>query len=104
LIYIKDYHSLNSLVAQHSSSTIQPVLDSLRGKTVTVFIEGGGASGNGFTGILIEVFSDRVTLITKLPNCNMHNCRNGGNRSCGNLLGTRTVIMIDAICAVIYME
>lgn len=37
------------------------------GRLITVFTESGGASGNGFTGMLIEANCRYIKLITSLP-------------------------------------
>ncbi|MCX7708480.1 MAG: hypothetical protein N2484_01375 [Clostridia bacterium] len=46
------------------------------GETVTIFVRGGGASGMGFTGILLHVNDEYVHLITRIgppPACSLGN-------------------------------
>jgi len=112
LIYIKDYRSLNSLVFQPQQSTIQMKLTTLIGKIITVFVDSGGASGNGFTGVLIEVLNDSIKLVTKLPEmtrCNSNRSGNVFNQSCNrqhecSKLGTNTIIIINHITAFTYRD
>lgn len=111
MIYIKDYNSLNSLVnsTQNSNTTANFNLDILIGKPIKIFVNGGGASGKGFTGILVEVLPDRIKIATKLPSPPMHkqNIKNHSskNKSCNTKydeFGTYSVIMLEHITAIAY--
>jgi hypothetical protein len=94
---------------QNDKENVNFKLIELIGKQVIVFVSGGGASGRGFSGVLIEVLSDRIKLITKLPPppINKHISKNffsisrsGNTKHRG--LGTNTVIMIEHITAITY--
>ena len=78
----------------------------LIGKTIIVFVDGGGMSGGGFTGILIEVLSDSIKLITKLPTAPNMRCHRGtGFRSRNRKqsgLGTYTEILLNHVTAFTY--
>ena len=77
------------------------------GETVTIFTGSGGVSGSGFTGVLASVNNSSIKLISQFgcePACPLgSSCTRGcysGNcsrRSCGNILGSVTVIPIDRI-------
>ncbi|MBQ6554435.1 MAG: hypothetical protein IJR45_01820 [Firmicutes bacterium] len=77
------------------------------GETVTIFTASGGMSGSGFTGVLAAVDGCSVKLICSFgaaPTCplgsacnNFGSRGNRGNYSCGNVLGSVTVIPIDKI-------
>lgn len=106
MIYIKDYGSLNDLVynSNNSKNVIQLKFIPLIGRTITVFVDGGSISGCGFTGVLINVLSDSIKLVTKLPippnNPNISCNRNFQNDS----FGTKTMIMLNHITALAYFE
>jgi hypothetical protein len=111
LIFIKDYRALNSLLFsdQNNDLLYYSQLPSLIGKPITVFVDGEGVSGKGFTGILIDVLSDRIKLITSIPSAPM--CKkNNNNNKCHHCckkksrcnFGTNTIIMIEHIIAITY--
>jgi hypothetical protein len=104
MLYLKDYNDLNALV--------QPKLDNppsfresllpLIGKSVVVFVDGGGKSGNGFTGILMEVLPGTIRLITSVPSRPVNpSGRCGGSRQ-NQSSGTAAVIPLSHITAVTY--
>lgn len=102
LIYVKNYQELNELVNQNSTLSFRRQLSDLIGKPVTVFVDSGGASGNGFTGVLIEVFADRIKLITSLSRC--AKCTAGfpcPSKGC-DAFGTGTTVMLNHITAINY--
>lgn len=102
LIYIKNYQALNSLVNHNNSFSYWHQLPALIGKPITVFVDSGGISGGGFTGILIEVLSDSIKLITDIPSAPniQKNCSHKKRRN--NKFGTYTTIMLDHITAINY--
>ena len=106
MIYIKDYNTLNSLVSLSSNhqSMLQSELSPLVGRTVTVFVKSGGASGNGFTGILIEISSEHIKLITEIPSTPRKNMPACGRNRQYSRLGTNAVILINEIVAITYAE
>ncbi|MDP4094982.1 MAG: hypothetical protein Q8920_16695 [Bacillota bacterium] len=61
-------------------------------QTVTVYVCGGGPSGSGFTGVLADVGSFYIKLISRIgppPACSLwNNCQNRFNNLYGNILGT----------------
>ncbi len=73
------------------------------GQTVTVFTTSGGASGCGFTGVLLSVDCNCVRLLTDIgapPACPIGStccCPSGCNEFCGNPLGSVCVIPTCAI-------
>jgi len=72
------------------------------GKPITVFVNGGGVSGSGFTGVLIEVLFDSIKLITAMPSApNTHKNRFCKKKHCSNF-GTCTTIMLNHITAITY--
>ena len=111
MIYIKNYRTLNSFIPMSQNENMSDKLQllSLIGKTVIIFVDSGGKSGKGFTGLLTEVFSDRIKLITKMPsapvynknrnNCNCYYCRRRRRHS---NFGINTVIMTAHITAIVY--
>jgi len=104
LIYIKNYQALNDLVAKKQNDNyIYPLeLSDMIGKPITVFVNGGGASGSGFTGILIEVLCDSIKLITAMPSApTIHKNRSCKKKHCSNF-GTCTTIMLNHITAITY--
>ncbi|WP_312693078.1 hypothetical protein [Caproiciproducens sp.] len=81
------------------------------GRVVTVFTKSGGASGCGFTGLLVKVDCDFIKLVTELPCAPSHpfglgfgNRSTGRNHCCGNEFGTTVVIPIDAIVSFVFNE
>jgi len=110
LIFIKNYRAINSLLYSDQNDDVlyKSQLSSLTGKLITVFVDGGGESGKGFTGILIEVLSDRIKLITGLPSAPV--CKKSSNQpKCNHCqkkincnFGINTIIMIDHITAITY--
>ncbi|HHV29853.1 hypothetical protein [Acetivibrio mesophilus] len=60
--------SINACFSAHISNYI--------GQTVTIFVESGGISGAGFTGILLfanEVYVELITSIAPPPSCSLSN-------------------------------
>jgi hypothetical protein len=104
LIYIKNYQALSELVAenQKKSRSYRSQLPTFIGKLITVFVDSGGASGSGFTGILVEILSDSIKLITAIPSVPpiRKNCHCKKNHS--SQLGTSTTIMLEHITAITY--
>jgi hypothetical protein len=101
MLYLKDYNHLNDLVAakEESPPVLNLELKSLLGKTITVFVDSGGKSGNGFTGILTEVLPDRIRLITSIPGRPVNQF--SGNRQTPKQ-GTAAVILRDHITAITF--
>ncbi len=57
------------------------------GENVLVFTTSGGASGNGFSGVLMEVNDDFIRLVNRQsspPSCPISNVCNDGQDYCGN--------------------
>lgn len=88
------------------------------GKIVTVFTKSGGASGCGFTGLLVKCECDFVKLITELPSAPSNPfgaggygynsnygccCNNRQNRCCTNF-GTAVIIPICSIVSFVFNE
>ena len=99
MLYIDDYNHLNDLVSLNQdksaqSSSFQSELSSMIGKMITVYVDHNRC--NGFTGILIQVFSDRIHLITSIPN-GPQNCRIQTSKT-----GTIHVILLNHISALAY--
>lgn len=101
MIHVKDYQTLDTLV-KTDFSPFRLQLQPLVGKQITVFVDSGDAGHNHFTGILIEVSSDHIRLITSPPpkarNRTCHSCSSMG-RSCAT---TNVHIMINHIDAIAY--
>jgi len=81
------------------------------GRVVTVFTKSGGATGCGFTGLLVRVECDFIKLTTEIPCAPSHPfgefINNGSarrNRCCGNEFGTSVIIPIDAIVSFVFNE
>ncbi len=99
MLYIEDYNRLNDLVSLNqdksaSNSSLQSELSSLIGKKITVYVDHD--CRNAFTGILIHVFSDRIYLITSIPN-GPPNCRTHISKA-----GTIHVIFLNHVSALAY--
>lgn len=93
MIHVKDYGALEPVQPNRRSPS--PLLEQLRtmiGKQITVFIDSGDCNNNHFTGILIQIFSDRISLITSLP-------PRPGSRGCRST-GTQCQIMLEHISAI----
>ena len=104
MIYIKDYRSLNSLVNNLSSRPdITPQLRELIGKTITVYTDSGGVSGCGFTGVLTEVLSGSIKLLTGFPPGTFDGKGHGRMRMSGCPC-SYTVIAIGHIAAIAYND
>jgi hypothetical protein len=100
MIYVRDYSNIKPPLPYEQ--LIKRLSDHI-GSCITVFTDSGGRSGCGFTGILIEVSSDSLRLITKLPAAPARNTGNTGQSrryECG--FGTSTVIMLSHITAFSY--
>lgn len=83
------------------------ILSELIGQTITVFVEGGGMSGAGFTGVLTGVHNDFIRLISRRGLETLHG-RSSGNghhapgcrRTCGRsqfrpgFCGVKTAVAI----------
>jgi len=81
------------------------------GRVITVFTKSGGATGCGFTGLLVKADCDFIKLVTELPCAPSHpfglDIRNANFRkgSCrGNEFGTTVIIPIDAIVSFVFNE
>lgn len=90
----------------NSNNNLINTLISNVGRVVTVFTQSGGASGCGFTGLLVQVNCDCIKLVTELPcapsqpfglNINNQNFRK--NKCCGNEFGTTCVVPINSIAS-----
>ena len=72
------------------------------GQTVTVFVEGGGVSGAGFTGALLDVNHEYLSLISKLgppPACPLWNsCKRGAVLGVGSVVH----IPIDKVASFVH--
>jgi len=92
--------------------SIERILAANIGRVVTIFTKSGGASGCGFTGLIVRVDCDVVKLTTRLPCapaqpfedfCGNRNF--GFRRCCGSHeLGTTCIIPLNAIASVIFNE
>lgn len=93
MIYVKDYQTLGVFP---DSGTFRDHLAALVGSTVIIFVEGG----HSFTGLLLEVLSDRVRLMTSPPSGphNTARCRSCKSQTCR--FGSCATILIRAITAV----
>jgi len=102
MIYVKDYRNLNEFLVQSQSSAFYLCLQETRGKTITVFTSSGGASGKGFTGMLTEVSSDSLQLLSQ-PSSQPQSFSKGGRKANGakkSPLATQTIIKIEHIVAI----
>ena len=108
MIFINDYRRPNLLdFAEQNSCYINELqLMSLKGKMIIVFVDSGGVSGNGFTGILVDVLSDRIRLLTSLPSAprNNNSYRHFCEKCSQSSFGTYTIIMIKHITAITYNQ
>ena len=95
----------------NNTNNFLPLLANNIGRVVTVFCKCGGASGCGFTGLLVRVDCDFIKLTTSIP-CAPSNpfglFINSGNaasnRRCGNEFGTSCIIPTDAIVSFVFNE
>lgn len=102
MIYVKDYQALNQLVNQNNSLSYRQQLPSLIGKPITVFVDGGGVCGRGFTGVLLKVLTDSITLITALPPAVQISTQCLCKKQRDNKFGTCTTIPLEHITAINY--
>lgn len=68
------------------------------GQTVTIFTTSGGASGCGFTGVLLRVNRDYVTLVNRIgapPNNPLSEVICGGN---GYTTNNRPIYIVGSVC------
>ncbi len=72
------------------------------GKPIIVFVDSGGVSGRGFTGVLTEVLNDRIKLITSFPSAPNRSMNRSCNKKNSSRFGTCTTIMLEHITAVTY--
>jgi hypothetical protein len=79
-------------------SPIFGILSRQVGNVVTIFTQYGGESGEGFTGLLLEVNRNLALLVTDPPNFGNGCCRGGRSR----LITTHTVIPLNKIVSVTY--
>ena len=102
MIYIKDYRNLNGFAVNSQSYEFYRFLQESLGKTVTVYTASGGASGRGFTGLLIHVFADSIHILTDAasPPQFYSKSRKKGRNEKGYPLGTQTIIRLEHIAAV----
>jgi len=96
-----------------SKDGIEELFESLVGnvgRVVTVFTQSGGATGCGFTGLLVSVNCEFLKLITKFPTAPTHpfgmnighnnlNCNRGREE-----LGTAIIIPLSKIVSVVFNE
>lgn len=94
----------------HDDNFIQS-LNFNTGRVITVFTQSGGASGCGFTGLLVRADCDFIKLVTELPcapshpfGLNSNNGRFGRSRCCGNEFGTTVIIPINMIVSFVFNE
>ena len=102
MIYIKDYRNLNGIAVNSQSYAFRSFLQESLGKTVTVYTTSGGASGRGFTGLLIDVFSDSLRILSNPSYSSQSFSKTGkkGKNEKGFPLGRQTVIRIEHIVAI----
>ncbi|HHV10582.1 MAG TPA: hypothetical protein GXX75_09940 [Clostridiales bacterium] len=68
------------------------------GQTVTIFTNSGGAAGCGFTGVLLRVNSDYVTLVNRIgtpPTCPLSETVCGGN---GRPSDNTPIYSVGSVC------
>jgi hypothetical protein len=104
LIYVKNYQALNSLISENQQKVIsyRSQLQSFIGKPITVFVDSGGASGRGFTGILIEVLSDSIKLVTSSPSAPGNRSGYPCKKKQHSRFGTCTTIVLEHVTAITY--
>lgn len=102
MIYVKNYQALNELVNQNSRNSCWNQLPALIGTPITVFVDSGGVSGKGFTGVLIEVLSDSIKLITSMPSAPNMRTKNSHKKRQPCKFGACTTIMLEHITAINY--
>ncbi len=104
MLYIKDYRALEAPVYKNSNPSPGGwQLQALIGKRIRVYVE-GGEPGNHFTGILTELFPDRIKLVTSLPSEPVARHNGPCRRPCGSKFGTAAQIVLSHIVAVEYNE
>ncbi len=94
MIHVKDYGTLEAPPPNPRGPS--PLIQQLRpmiGKQITVFVDSGGCRNNSFTGVLVEVFPDRINLLT---------CPSSRPGSPCGRIGTKCQIMAEHISAVTY--
>ena len=91
--------------------TLAAQLTRFIGSTVTIFTTSGGASGSGFTGVLLSVNSSFVRMVTDfgmapispltddMDSTAATGMRNRGHNCCGRSVGSEVDIPIDRIAA-----
>lgn len=103
MLYIRDYSRLTPgairrSTMRHREDCIRDTLEDNLGRMVIIFTDSGGASGEGFTGLLTDVGDDACRLVTSLPEtppnpvkCHRHHhngfhdgCHNGFHDGCHN--------------------
>jgi hypothetical protein len=102
--------SINTNTINKSFDSLISKLLPLIGSVITVFTDSGGNSGNGFTGVLIDVSPDLIHIVTAIsssPNIKMHHCSNSSHRTNNHKnqcdkTGAFTIIMLRHITAVTY--
>ena len=83
------------------------------GQTITIFTVSGGQSGAGFTGVLLDVKTNYIKILSQVasgPDCPLGNCceinKNEGTTTlkddCGVSLGAITNIPLDKISAFVH--
>jgi len=75
-------------------------LDRFIGQTVTIFTTSGGASGCGFTGVLLRVNSCFVTLVNRLgtaPTNPLSDVICGDRRNCRDM-DNRCIFTVGSVC------
>lgn len=94
MIYIKNYRMIPS-PEDAPPNALQTELTGLIGRKIAVYPDNGGC----VTGILMEVLSDSIKLITKLPSTPGRNMRGACSQT-----GTNTYISINHITAIVYQS
>ena len=97
------------MACTNNTSTNTNLVDSIAsnlGKVCTVFTKSGGASGCGFTGLLVQVNDDFIKVVTQLPcspsqtfSTNINNPITGNRCTGNNGLTTTCTIPTNAIAS-----
>lgn len=93
MIYIKNYQTISS-PEEPSPDGLQTELISLIDRTISVHTDNGGC----VTGVLMEVLSDSIKLITKLPPVPRQTMR-----GCSSP-GVNTYVSLQHITAIVYQS
>lgn len=106
LIYVRDYRSFGRYLQPEPPGSLAGRLCRLIGTPVTVYICGGGESGRGFSGILIEVTEECVRLVTSLPRAPQAGCAppSGRAQRGPGFPGTSVLIPLRQVAALEYAD